>query len=154
MPCRPPNPPPTHPPTQLSTLHPPHRIRPFPRPPPGVSTDGRLYTWGWGGATAPGMPALLPDGLSGAPAAAPGSSGSGRGRGAVPPPRVRLGGGQLGVGSGTDLHSPTLVTKLEVAPGAVLRQDGGDPFNFQVALGGCVAAAVCAVHYASVKRRR
>ncbi|KAG2441892.1 hypothetical protein HXX76_003499 [Chlamydomonas incerta] len=90
----------------------------------GVSSDGKLFAWGWGGAMSGAGSLQLPR-LS-----APGEEQAYSGRGG-PQVQLRLGGGQLGVGSGVNLPNPTLVTKLEVLPGEVFRQDGGDPFNYQ-----------------------
>ncbi|PNW71667.1 hypothetical protein CHLRE_16g663876v5 [Chlamydomonas reinhardtii] len=90
----------------------------------GVSSDGKLFAWGWGGAVSSAGALQLPR------LAAPGQEEAYSPRGG-PQVRLRLGGGQLGVGSGVNLPSPTLVTKLEILPGEVFRQDGGDPFNYQ-----------------------
>ncbi|KAG2484325.1 hypothetical protein HYH03_016867 [Edaphochlamys debaryana] len=110
----------------------------------GVSSDGRLYTWGWGGALSgagPGVPRLpvSADGdaepyhsaSASTSSAGPSSYGPSASTPPGPAPLVRSGGGHLGVGGGVDLPAPTLVTKLEVLPGQVARQDGGDPFSYQ-----------------------
>lgn len=74
----------------------------------GVSSDGKLFAWGWGGAVSSAGALQLPR------LAAPGQEEAYSPRGG-PQVRLRLGGGQLGVGSGVNLPSPTLVTKLEVS---------------------------------------
>lgn len=121
----------------------------------GVASDGKLFTWGWGGSTAEFRRLLLPlhrpeesrevdaidatfsssmkAGAGQDDAGSTQSQSSGArddGSSMQVTSRLSLGGGQLGAGNGVSLLKPVLISRLEIEPGEVLRQDGGEQLMY------------------------